>query len=422
MLIALLFTLSACIDDPCAGQSGARLHVAPPGPDDDATNPRAFTRISDALAAAEPGSSVCVAPGRYRETVRLDKAGVSLLGAGADRTIIEPPYPPEDPGEGQDTVVAILADGVSVRGFTVRGGARGVWVDSGNSLTLGELVLTDNATGLLAIDPGEIRLESVEILHNVALGGLIVSTLAGPGLTITGGRIAGNGSVSHSEVGGLYSERSVHLTDVELRDNAGSLAADLYTAGQLVYEGGLVGRPYGATTAPRLYAGDGATLTDLVARTAGSPLLRVNCSAQSVFNAENIATADLNGAGPVFTVSGCRGELDHLTLLNQSGVIGAAPFTVDGEAQLLVRSSALLAYAPFEEWPEGPETLSLSQSFVGSIADAHLMAPLDIEPDLRPQPDSPLIDAATESRTTTDIDGRPRPLGAAPDIGAYELP
>ena len=56
------------------------------------------------------------------------------------------------------------------------------------------------------------------------------------------------------------------------------------------------------------------------------------------------------------------------------------------------------------------------------IADAHLMAPLDIEPDLRPQPDSPLIDAATESRTTTDIDGRPRPLGAAPDIGAYELP
>lgn len=417
-----LTLLLACADDPCAGQPGARLHVAPPAPEDTESDPRQFTSISAALIAAGPGASVCVAPGTYREPVRLETEGVKLLGAGAERTIIEPRFTAADPADGEHTVIAILADDAEVRGFTVRGGARGVWVDAGLDATLGELTITDNATGLLAIDPGQLRLESVELLHNVSVGGLIVSTQDGPALSISGGRIAGNGTSDQSEVGGLFSERPVHLTDVELRDNAGSLAADLYTTSRLVMDGGLVGRPYATAPAPRLYAGDGAVLTDVQARTDGGPLLRVTCGASSTFDAENLAVADKTGAGPVLRVSGCAGTLAHLTLVNQSGEADTTAVALDGGAQIDVRSSALLAYTEPEQESGGPERLTLTESFVGGLSAARLMAPLDIEPDLRPQPDSPLIDAAPSSLTTADIDGRPRPLGEAPDQGAFELP
>jgi len=61
-----------------------------------------------------------------------------------------------------------------------------------------------------------------------------------------------------------------------------------------------------------------------------------------------------------------------------------------------------------------------SNNFVGTAAEASLLRTLEVEPDLRPQSDSPLVDAGAGVSLAEDLDGRPRPSGLGPDIGAYE--
>lgn len=57
-------------------------------------------------------------------------------------------------------------------------------------------------------------------------------------------------------------------------------------------------------------------------------------------------------------------------------------------------------------WP-GKSNLNVDPAFCGA-EDFHL------------RPDSPLVDAGEDEGVTTDLDGNPRPLWGAPDIGAYE--
>ena len=54
-------------------------------------------------------------------------------------------------------------------------------------------------------------------------------------------------------------------------------------------------------------------------------------------------------------------------------------------------------------------TSTVAQLFVDAAgADFHLL------------PSSPAVDAATDMAVPVDLDGNPRPVGPAPDIGAFE--
>jgi len=81
---------------------------------------REFRAIGDALAAARPGDTVAVHPGRYREQVRLEE-GVTLMAWGPGRAVIEP----LPPGEGAGPIAALVAEGIAagrVSGLVIAGG------------------------------------------------------------------------------------------------------------------------------------------------------------------------------------------------------------------------------------------------------------------------------------------------------------
>jgi nitrous oxidase accessory protein len=71
----------------------------------------AIERISDAIATAPAGATIRVLPGTYRESpIRVDRP-VRLIGEGR----------PTLDGGGDRTVVEVVADGVEIRGFVIRG-------------------------------------------------------------------------------------------------------------------------------------------------------------------------------------------------------------------------------------------------------------------------------------------------------------
>ena len=89
---------------------------------------RAFRTIGDALAAARPGDTIAVHPGRYREQVRLEE-GVTLMATEPGRAVIEP----LPPGDGSGPVAALVAEGIGagrVTGLVISGGA-GAPIDYG---------------------------------------------------------------------------------------------------------------------------------------------------------------------------------------------------------------------------------------------------------------------------------------------------
>ena len=84
--------------DPQLGPVAARLEVGAG---------RAYRTIGDALAAARPGDTVAVHPGRYREQVRLEE-GVALESVVPGRAVLTP----LPPGDGAGPVAALVAEGI----------------------------------------------------------------------------------------------------------------------------------------------------------------------------------------------------------------------------------------------------------------------------------------------------------------------
>ncbi|GBD23848.1 hypothetical protein HRbin29_01521 [bacterium HR29] len=71
--------------------------------------------IAEAIARAAPGDTLIVPPGTYHEQITIDKP-ITLVGEG--RPVID--------GGGRGDVIVIAAEGVTLRGFVIRGSARDV--------------------------------------------------------------------------------------------------------------------------------------------------------------------------------------------------------------------------------------------------------------------------------------------------------
>jgi nitrous oxidase accessory protein NosD len=50
--------------------------------------------IQDAIEGAATGATVCVGPGTYQENLLINKDGITLKGAGPEKTVLEPPAQP----------------------------------------------------------------------------------------------------------------------------------------------------------------------------------------------------------------------------------------------------------------------------------------------------------------------------------------
>ena len=110
----------------------------------------------------------------------------------------------------------------------------------------------------------------------------------------------------------------------------------------------------------------------------------------------------------------CVGRIAHATLVDTTQTARPA---LSGTGTLEIVNTAFVGFGA----PDLDGSLQTAAVFTGTASDAALMRPLPVDPDLRPQSDSPLIDAGVMVGVGSDLDGRPRPSGDAPDIGAYEL-
>ncbi|MFF2324639.1 MULTISPECIES: nitrous oxide reductase family maturation protein NosD [unclassified Streptomyces] len=101
--------------------------------------------IQKAVDAAKPGDTVVISPGTYRESVLIDKAGLTLRGFG-DRTVIKPPSaktPAADACAKAGNGICVLGrsgrtvDGVRIDSLTVSGFKKtGVWASWTDQLTV----------------------------------------------------------------------------------------------------------------------------------------------------------------------------------------------------------------------------------------------------------------------------------------------
>jgi nitrous oxidase accessory protein len=105
----------------------------------------AIERISDAIATAPAGATIRVLPGTYRESpIRVDRP-VRLIGEGR----------PTLDGGGDRTVVEVVADGVEIRGFVIRGAGvshlrenAGVYVAGAGDCVISDNRLEENFFGV----------------------------------------------------------------------------------------------------------------------------------------------------------------------------------------------------------------------------------------------------------------------------------
>ena len=180
--------------------------------------------LREAIARAEPGSSVGIPAGRYTlggAQITIDK-DLILTGAGAENTIIQAHA---FPGEATSRVFEITGGVVTVSGVTIRHGNLSSSQDSGGmnnsgTLTLVESVVSDNiilgrdAHGGGIYSTGTLSLEDSAVNGNKAgLGGEIWVVVALNRSTVNdntaraGGGIYGGGTFINSTISGNSTDR-----------------------------------------------------------------------------------------------------------------------------------------------------------------------------------------------------------------------
>ncbi|MCP4804860.1 MAG: hypothetical protein GY913_02600 [Proteobacteria bacterium] len=401
----LLVWLSACINAPCAGVDGPKLHVSP---QEGGADLRRFSTIQAALDHAEPGTTICVEEGHYLESPGLFTQGIQLLGAGPDHVLIE---------TDEETGVQIGADAF-VSGLRIRGASTGVYVAPGVQAELHDLDLAGGRVGILASEPERLALVDVDISETSRVALVITATggSAHQGVTIDRGALLDNGS-ERSEVGGIYSDIAIEIEGTRFSNNRGELAADVLGRRHVTLVDVALEQPT-SSTSPRVVADDGLTALDTVAMTQGTPAFDVRCLASGL-DVSNTAVADSVGGTAALMAQDCTGRVVHSTFAALDGA-PAASVVLSGSGDIEFSNDALVGSTGVEA-SSLDGNLREANLFIGSLSEARLLAPLPAAPDLRPQADSPLVDGGEELGVEQDVDGRPRPSGDAPDIGAYEL-
>ena len=182
-----------------------RIVVAPDGP---------VPTVSAALRLARAGDTIAVTAGVYREPRIEVGVSVTLLGVGA--AILD--------GGGDHDVLSVRADGVTIRGLTIRNVApsyvedrAGIRLDGVHGCVVEDNLLLDTFFGIYAgrssgcIIAGN-RIEGHARRQTAA--GNAIHLFASTGFTVTGNRISG-----HRD--GIYLEFSPHavIADNESRQN-----------------------------------------------------------------------------------------------------------------------------------------------------------------------------------------------------------
>ena len=419
-LLALMLT-TACMDGPCANVDGPVLYAW----DDtlshrlEGTNPLAYDSIAGALDAATPGTTVCVSAGVWQEELTISKDNIHLRGAGSGRTIIEPKEPRRDPRDSNATILEVSGNNVHLEGLQLRGGKVGLQLKPQSQTTLRDIDLRTNTVGLDSKDIAGLDARDLSLIRNTEIGGNFsyLSDDVFP-LELMDLRVEGNGQRGVSEVGGIHSDHPLVLTRAHFQDNTGTVAGDLHTQGLDAVDLH-IGQAFSLDPTPRVQIFGTTVIREALIHLLGSSI-HIHCEGQ-LLSLVNLALSDQSvdpTNEPNLVIQECEGEIQHLTLAKLVGDPRGTGLHVLGESDVLLENSALVNYA--EPYLDEEESLELKNNFVGDLTEAALLSPIGAQPNLRPQRDSPLVNAASDIGIQRDLEGWSRPLGGAPDIGAYE--
>jgi len=419
---ALAFSgLTGCADGPCAGVEGPMLYAWDDTVDHrlEGTNPLAYDSIGAALDAAAPGTTICISSGTWQEELHIQKEGIALRGAGPERTILEPRVPRSDPRESDATIIEISAKRVTLDGLQLRGGRIGLKLNEKSETTLRRMEMRTNTIGLHSKNIAALDARDVALVRNTAIGGLFEHGDSAPfPLALLDLRVEGNGQHGVSAVGGIRSEHPLVLTRAHFQDNTGVDAGDLLTQGLDALDLS-VGQPFAKDNAPRIRVLGQTIIHEALIHLLGGGL-NIDCQGESL-GLVNVALSDADpgdDSPALLQLKDCQGEMQHLTLAKLVGTERGLGLRILGESQVLLENSALVQFEQAVSAPE--DSLEDRNNFQGNLTEAALLSPIGATPNLRPQRDSPLIDAASEQGIERDLEGWSRPLGGAPDIGAYE--
>lgn len=112
--------------------------------DDD--GPADFSRIQDAIDAAQPGDTIYVLSGIYYENLLVSKS-VSIFGENRSTTIID--------GSNGGTVVRVMSNETVVKGFMIKNGKNGVSVSESRNCTIEDNTVIDNTDRGILISRSE---------------------------------------------------------------------------------------------------------------------------------------------------------------------------------------------------------------------------------------------------------------------------
>ncbi len=423
LLLAALLG-SGCSEGPCGQGEGPVFYATNPnsGAHTDGYNPMVFDSIGEAVDQAPDNATVCIGPGAWQETLRIETPGLRLVGTGVGRTILAPRQLSSDPRESSETLIVVDAPEVEIQGMTLQGAQRGIDIRPEGGVLLRDLEIRTNNLGIFSETAAALALENVELIRNVESGAIFSHNGGSPTwVSLRDTVFEGNGNLAESQVGGLISDHPLVIDGLLLRSNGGTEAADLWAHQGLEGRNLEIQRPVNLGNAPQLRVSGDLDLSESLIALQGGAAIQLDCDGGRA-RLENVAISDSawTASDHMIQLEECAVELDHLTLVQLTGPAASLAVRVSGAGDIQVKNSAFIG---FESWlldTAEEREVDVDALFFGSLVEAQLIRPFADATNLEPQLDSPLLDGGVDSKVAWDLRGQARPAGAAPDIGAYE--
>ncbi|MEU4064668.1 right-handed parallel beta-helix repeat-containing protein [Streptomyces wedmorensis] len=189
--------------------------------------------IQKAVDAAKPGATIILAPGTYRESVRITTSGLTLLGSGSASTVLVPGDATAADacakaghgicvtGTDSDPVEGVTVRSLALRGFT----ANGLWASRTDRLTVRKVLAEKNGKWGIAQERSTRGLFSHNTARNNADAGLFLAntTDTEAGATDTEGTRVTRNSLSGNRIG--LTVRRLRNVTVDHNEATGNCAA-----------------------------------------------------------------------------------------------------------------------------------------------------------------------------------------------------
>jgi len=367
------------------------------------TVPGNFSTIQSAIDSSVNGDEVIVAPGTYHERIVINDKSITLKSSGgATQTIIDAD------GSGDAVTISapqgVYADrNVTVEGFTVQNGTRGIRASGNYNITVNGSVISNNQGG--------VSLYTDRYAGDYLIFNLNDSTISNNNSSSNGGGIYG------------YYHAQAYIKNSSIVDNSaafsgGAIYMEMYCSAEIensfitgnsagLHGGAIFANTYGyvqginTILAKNTAGGNGGAmyLTD------GTTARLNNCTIADN-SASSLGRSVMTSSGPQF---GAAKIYASNTILWSGDAYGARPYFVDESKVLFDHSIVQYGSTPY------PGEGNLAPDTYVSFVDR-------VNGDFRLQPWSAGIDAGIASaQVLTDILGVPRPKALAYDMGAYEF-